>query len=154
MALVSNIVVDLVNKTIILSCSVDSNPVETITYDKATNTVTFDSRDDIIINFSDFLDFCNQVNIYQTSILFNFPSIDVFSTTPFVQIMTNELHDPGQWNLTISAHTDPTLIEYEGTRSSQKLYMLPRAGSKTLEFPEWEYVLTQLNHYKLSIKGF
>lgn len=154
MALFSNIVVDLASGTIVLTSTVSSNPVETITYDKTSNQITFDARDGIIIDFSEFLPFCDQVNIFQTAILFNFPGIDVFSTTPFTQLIINELHDPGQWNLTVTPHTDPNVVEYEGTKSSTKLNMIARVGSKTLSFPEWTYFLQALNHYRLSIKGF
>ncbi len=154
MALVSNIVLDLASSTVVLTATVDSNSVDVITYDNTVNQVTFDARAGIIIDFSEFLAFCDQVNIFQAAILFSFPSIDVFATTPFAQMLTNELHDPGQWNLTVTPHTDPNVVQYEGTQSSSKLNMIERAGSKTLDFPEWLYFLQVLNHYRLSIKGF
>lgn len=154
MALVANIVVDLASGTIVLTSTVSGNSVETITYDNSTKEVTFDSRDGIIISFAEFLPFCDQVNIFQTAILFNYPSINVFSTIPFAQLIINELHDPGQWNLTVTPHTDPNVVEYEGTKSSTKLSMNARPSSKTLSFPEWQYFLQALNHYRLSIKSF
>jgi len=154
MALVSNIVVDLASGLINILATVLGSNVENITYDNSTNQITFDARDDIIIDFAEFLPFCDQINIFQTAILFNYPSINVFATVPFSQLFINELHDPGIWNLIISAHTDPNVVEYQATKSSTKVEMLPRSGSKTLEFPEWQYFLQALNHYRLSIKAF
>lgn len=151
MTLITNITSD---STIILTCTVSGNSVETITYDNLTNEVTFDARDDIIISFSEFLGFCDQVNIFQTAILFKNPSINPFEIIPFSQLIINEIHDPGTWNLTVTPHTDPNVVEYQGTKSSEKIEMLPRAGSKTLSFPEWQYFLLALNHYRLSIKSF
>lgn len=153
MVLVSTINIDLGTQTAILTCSSNGNSVDVITYDNSVQEVTFDSRDGIIIDFSEFLSFCDQINIFETAILFNFNS-NVFATTPFSQMIANELHDPGMWNLTISAHTDPNVYECQGTKSSQKMDIMPRAGSKTLTFPEWLYFLQALNHYRLSIKGF
>jgi len=154
MALVSTIVVDLANKTVVLTATVDSASVDVITYDNNANQVTFDQRDGIIISFAEFLDFVAQVNIFQAAILANFSGINPSSANPFTQIMINELHDPGQWNLTVSPHTDPDVVAYEGTKSSLKLNMLVRPSSKTLEFPEWQYFLIALNHYSRSIQQF
>jgi hypothetical protein len=152
MALTSTINIDLGSGTVNLIALVDGNSVELITYDNSTKLVTFDPRDDIIINFSEFLSYCDQINIFQEAIVFNYsPNI---ASKPFTQIIANELHDPGMWNLTVSAHTDPNVVEYQGTKSSVKMEMLPRASSKTLTFPEWVYFLDVLNHYKTSIKNF
>lgn len=154
MALVSNINVDSASGTIAFTSSVLENDVENITYDSSTNEITFDARADIIIDFSEFIALCNQINIFQTAILFIYPGIDVFATHPFSQLIINELHDPGMWSLTVSPHTDPNVMECQGTKSSTKMEMLPRSGSKTLSFPEWQYFLQALNHYRLSIKSF
>ncbi len=153
MVLVSTINVDLGSESVVLTASVSSDIVDVITYDNTTQQVTFDTRPGIIINFTEFLSFCDQVNIFQTAILFNY-SPNIAATTPFTQILVNELHDPGMWNLTITPHTDPNIIEYQGTRSSSKVEMFERSMSKTLDFAEWVYFLVALNHYKLSIKAF
>lgn len=152
MVLVSNINIDLTAGTAILTSTKDGNSVETLTYDNATKEITFDSRDDIIISFTEFLSFFDQVNIFQTAIVFNYNSI--INSSPFTQLIINELHDPGMWNLTVSPHTDPNLVEYQGTKSSTKLEMLPRAGSKTITYPEWIYFLQALSHYAQSIRNF
>lgn len=154
MALVSNIVIDLASGTIILTATVSGVSVETITYTQSNNQVTFDARDDVIIQFSEFLPLCEQITILETAILFNYPSINVFATTPFTQMQVNELHDVGMWNLTVTSVSNPNIVEYQGTKSSTKLEMLERADNKTLSFPEWLKFLIALNHYKLSIKGF
>jgi len=154
MVLTSTINIDLGAQIAILNANVGVDTVELITYDNSTFQVTFDARPNLIINFTEFLSFCDQVNILQTAILFNYANINVFATTPFTQLIINELHDPGTWNLTVSAHTDPNIVEYEGTKSSVKIYMLERSGSKTLGFAEWLYFLQALNHYRLSIKAF
>lgn len=154
MALVSNIVIDLLGQTAILTATVGGDSVEVITYDNATKQVTFDARAYILISFSEFLSFCDQVNIFQTAILFNYSTINVFLTTPFTQLIINELHDSGMWNLTVETDAAPNVVEYQGTGSSSKLEMLKRSGSKTLTFPEWLYFLQALNHYRLSIKAF
>lgn len=154
MALVSNIVISLVNQTVNLRATVDDNLVEDITYDKTTNQITFAERGEFVINFDEFLPFCDQVNIFQTAILFNFPSIDVFSVIPFSQLVINELHDGDTWDLTVSNQNDPNIVEYICTKSTTQTDMLKRSPSKTIEFPEWTYFLQALNHYRLSIKNF
>lgn len=153
MSLLSVMNIDLASQTLILNCTVDSNLVDNITFDNSTQNVTFDSRDDIIISFSEFIAFCNQLFIFQQAIFNNYGT-DPFATNPFLQLIVNELHDVGMWNLTITAHTDPNVVEYQGTKSSQKLEMLPRAGSKTLTYAEWLKFLIAINHYKNSILGF
>lgn len=154
MALISNIVIDVAAQTAILTATVNGDSVELLTYDNTIQEVIFDARPDIIIQFSDFLSFCDQINIFETAILFNFPSINTFTTILFSQMISDEEHVGGQWNLTVTSGADPLVVEYEGTRSSTKLNMLERSGSKSLSFPEWLYFLQALNHYRLSIKSF
>lgn len=154
MALISNIVIDLAGQTAILTATVIGNSVELITYDNSSKLITFDARAGIIIDFSEFLSFCDQMNIFETALLFNFPNINTFATIPFSQMIIDEEHVGGQWDLTVTSGAVPLVVEYEGTRSSTKLNMLERLASKTLEFPEWLYFLQALNHYRLSIKAF
>lgn len=154
MALTSNIVLDSALSTIVLSASTGDGSVETITYDGTVNQITIDTRDSIIIDFTEFLSFCDQVNIFQTAILFRFSSVSILATQPFRQAIANELKTNGNWNFTFSGPTDPDICQYEGTKSSSKLLMNARGMAKTLEFPEWVYFVQALNYYKLSIKGF
>jgi len=156
MVLNSTINVDLGSGTIIFNAISGSDTIELITYDNSVQEVTFDARPDIIIQFDEFLNFIRQINILQTAILFNFTSVNSFSTVPFIQIIVNEFHDVdlGMWNLTVNAFTGPIVIEYQGTRSSTKLEMLERSSSKTLTFPEWQKVLLALNNYRSSIQAF
>jgi hypothetical protein len=153
MALLYLITVDLLNSTEILNSSVDSSLVENITYDNFGKSITFDARENIIINLVEFIDFVNQVNIFQTSISFNYkPSTSL--VFPFSQIIINELNDITNWNLVVAAHTDPNIVDYEYTKSSSKMNMNPRASNKTISFSEWLYFLTSLNHYVNSLKQF
>lgn len=156
MALVSTINIDLASQTDILAATVSGTPVETITYDNSTKQVTFDARASILINFSEFLAFADQVNIFQTSILFNFSTVNASATTPFDKLTSIEYHDigAGNWNLTVSPLAGDDVVSYEGTASSQKLVMNERFSSVTLSFPEWILFLQSFNHYRLSIKSF
>jgi hypothetical protein len=153
MALQSNILIDLAAGTIILNAQVGSDIVDIVTYDNATKRITFSDRAEVLTSFSEFVSFCEQMNIFQTAILFNY-SPNVAATTPFLQILADEHHTPGQWNMTVSSDTDPNVAQYEGTHSSSKLLMIARVGDKTIDFPEWLFFLQVLNHYKLSIKNF
>lgn len=156
MVLLNTIVIDLSARTAVLNSTQSGNVVETVTYNANTNDVTFDARPYILLNFTEFLTFCDQMIILQTAVLFNYaPNITL--TKPFGQVIVNELHNlvSNQWNLTVSNFTSPPYVmQYEGTRSSLKLEMEDRASTVTLTFPEWTVFLAALLHYRLSIQAF
>lgn len=155
MALVSNIQVDLAARTAILTSTVNNNSVELISYVDSNLQITFNSRADINISFSEFIDFVNQVNILQTAILFNF-SPNVFASIPFGSCNNTENHDSvlNKWNLVCIYGASPRVCNYSYDKATTTLTMANRASSKILEFPEWLYFLNQLNHYKTSVKQF
>lgn len=156
MALTTTIVVDTSVNTIVLSSSSIDGAVETITYDAVTNQVTIAARSAILINFVEFLNLCDQINIFETAILFNFSLVNILTTKPFIQVASTELHDvgAGNWNLTCSPLTGSNICEYQATKSTLKFYMVSRDADVILEFPEWVLFLQSLNHYRLSIKAF
>lgn len=155
MALVSNIVIDLSSKTAVLTSTVSGNNVEVITYVNSLQQVTFNARPDITISQADFLSFCDQINIFQTAIIFNF-NPDVFAIIPFGSCNNTENHDSvlNQWNLVCIYGATPRVCNYSFVKATSNEVLTNRASSKTLEFPEWTYFLQALNHYRLSIKGF
>lgn len=155
MSLVSNIVVDLASGTVVLTSTVSGNSVENITYLNSGKQVTFSARPDITITQSEFLSFCDQVNIFQTAILFNF-NPDVFAIIPFGSCNNTETHDTGlnQWNLVCIYGASPRVCNYSFFKASGNEVLTNRGSSKTLDFPEWQYFLQALNHYRLSIKQF
>jgi hypothetical protein len=156
MVLVSLIQVDTGSQTVTLTATVGGDSVETITFDNTTQQVTFAARSGILINFSEFLSFSDQVNIFETAILFNFSTINSAATKPFDKIVSNEFHDigAGNWNLTVSPLSGDDVVSYEATKSSLKLYMNTRSSDVTLSFPEWILFLQSFNHYRLSVKAF
>lgn len=156
MVLLSQIVVDTGAQTVVLSATVGGDSVETITFDNTTQELIFSSRPSLIINFSEFLSFSDQVNIFETAILFNFSTINAAATKPFNKNVSTEYHnlDAGNWNFTVSTLSGDEIVSYEGTKSSLKLLMNTRSSDITLTFSEWILFLQEFNHYRLSIKAF
>lgn len=155
MTLNSNIVINLGNQTAVLTCSSDGFAVETLTYDNSNKTINFYKREPLTISGSEFISFGNQVNIFQTAILFNFSPL-ISDTTPFSQMIVNELHDlgPETWSLVVSPHTDPNVCDYVATLSSLDVALNDRNPSQTIDFPEWIVFLAALNHYRLSVRNY
>lgn len=156
MVLVSNIAVDTGLQTVVLTSTVGVDTVEIITFDNTTQQVTLSARASILINFSEFLSFADQVNIFETAILFNFSTINIAATKPFDKLISNEFHDigSGDWNLTVSPLSGDDVVSYEATKSTLKFLMNTRSSDVTLSFPEWILFLQSFNHYKLSVKAF
>lgn len=156
MVLVSTILIDLGSQTATLNGLVGVDIVENITYDNVTHSVTFDARASILINFAEFLAFADQVNIFQTAIIFNFSTANIAATTPFDKITSMEYHDigAGNWDLTVSPLAGDDVVSYEATKSSLKFVMNARSSAVTLSFAEWVLFLQSFNHYRLSVKAF
>lgn len=155
MVLVITITVDLAAKTVILNSTSSGNLVENITYSQALNQVTFATRPDILISISDYMSLINQINIFQTAILFNFiPS--VIATTPFGSCENLENHDSiaNTWGLACIYGASPRVINYSCSGSTKLVDLIALGSSKTIEFPEWLYLLPALNHYKFSLTNF
>lgn len=155
MVLTTSITISLGTGTAVLQCSTQDGPVETLTYNNNTQTVEFYKRDPITLSGSSFISFGNQINIFQTAIIFNFAPSQ-FSTIPFVQMIVNELNDvgAGTWALLISPYDGSDVCNYTANLAESNVYMDNRNPSKTLEFPEWIVFLNGLNHYRLSIRNF
>lgn len=156
MVLLSSIIVDTGAQTVVLTANVGVDSIETITFANSTQEVTFAARASIQINFSEFLSFADQMNIFETAILFNFSTINAAASSPFVKQTSIEYHDvgAGNWNLSVSPLAGDDVVSYEATKSSLKFVMNTRAGDVTLTFPEWILFLQAFNHYRLSIKAF
>lgn len=155
MALSSTITVDLLSQTSTLTCSVGLNVVETITYNKSNNQITFSSRPDITITGSEFMDFCNQVNICQTAILFNYGPL-VSATIPFNSTNVTETQDiaNNNWNMVCIFGAVPRVSNYSANSITKMVTLFNRASPKTIDFPEWLVFLTDLNHYRLSVRNY
>lgn len=155
MALVNVITIDLVAKTAVLTSTSAGNGVETITYTNSTNQITFSTRADIVISGADFINLIDQINIFQTAILFNFAP-NAFATIPFGSCDNSEVHDivNNNWNLACIYGASPRAINYSGLGASKTVDLLARASPKIIDFPEWIYCLYALNHYRISIRNF
>lgn len=155
MALTTSIIINLAAGTAVMTCTVNDVPVETLTYVNSTQSVDFYKRDPVTISGFDFIAFGNQVNIFQTAIIFNF-SPGVASTIPFAQMIVNELHDvgAGTWALLISPYSGSDVCNYTANLSGSSIDMGNRNPSTTLDFPEWIVFLSGLNHYRLSVRNF
>lgn len=155
MALINVITVDLGSKTIVLNCTSAGNLVENITYNQSINQITFATRNDIVISGNDFIILTNQINIFQTAILFNFsPNINAY--IPFNSCDNSENHDSvnNLWGLACIYGVSPRAINYSAIGSNKTVDLLSRANSKNIEFPEWLYLLQALNHYRTSVINF
>lgn len=155
MALVNTITVDLAAKTVVLNSTSGGNLVENITYSQSVNQITFLTRPDIVISGIDFLNLTNQINIFQTAILFNF-SPNINATIPFNSCDNSENHDSvnNLWGLACIYGASPRPINYSAIGSNNTVDLIARGSSKTIEFPEWLNLLNGLNHYRVSIRNF
>lgn len=156
MVLVSNIAVDPGAQTIILSSVVGIDPIETVTYENTTKEITFSARPSTLINFLEFFSFSDQLNIFQTAILFNFPSVNIAASKPFDKIESIEFHDigSGNWDLNSSTISGDNIVSYEATKSTEKFLMNERTGDVSVSFPEWILFLQLFNHYSRSVRQF
>ena len=155
MALVSNIVNDLSTGTSVLTITKTGNPVETLTYENSLKTITFSLRPTINITGVEFLDLIKQINIFQTSILFNF-NTNINVSIPFSNVTSNENHDSLDvfWNFTFTVGPNPRVANYSAENSTKTVDLLNRAQPKTIEFPEWIYFLSSLKHYQISFRNY
>lgn len=152
MALISNIVISLEDGTAVLAVTRSGDVVETISYENIGQTVTFASRDDITITSSEFIDLCNQVNILQTAILFNY-LVNQLATTPFSVVSCIERNAITTWDFTFSLVDipDPNVADYSDVIADSQVFLAGRHGNKILQFPEWIYFLQSLTHYRKSV---
>jgi hypothetical protein len=157
MALVNSIVIDLGGQTVTLTSTSSSNNVEVITYAASTNQITFASRSFINILGTDFLALIAQFNIFHAAILTNF-SIILSATTPFTEVENVEtnLTSSNEWNFysIIGAIPEERTVDYSGLGSAVTVNLNNRIFNSTINFTEWVYLLTALNHYKGSVKAF
>ena len=151
MALVTTIVIDLLNSTGVLTVKDGVNFVETVTY--SVNSITFSSRPLISISVSDFLNLLNQINIFQTALIYNF--------SPVIQYLNSgsnckEINDINlnTLDLTCTYGNTPDAVNYTGTKSTQLIKLQNRANPKTLTYQYWIDLLSYLIHYSKSIKLF
>jgi len=155
MPISTTISVDLLTQTAVLSCTVGLNSIETFTYNKTNNQVTLSARPDIAITGPEFMDFCNQVNIFETAILFNYAPL-ISATIPFNSTNVTETQDVmnNNWNMVCIFGAPPRVNNYSANSISKIVQLFNRANAKTIDFPEWLVFLTDLNHYRLSVRNY
>lgn len=155
MVLVSNIVIDNTAGTAVLSMMIGSDLVETITFQNSNNQVTFLERAELFISGKDFLDFMDQLKIFEVAILFNF-NPNQFQTEPYSQTITTNTLDTGsgQWNLTVDSLGEPFIIEYSAILSTIMMMLHKRNNAKTIEFSEWITTLARLKNYQLQVRNY
>lgn len=155
MVLVSNIVIDNIDETAVLTVSFDGSLVETISFDNLNNLITFNERGELFISGQDFIDLIEQIKIFEVAILFNF-NPNQFQTEPYSQILSENTLDlgTGQWNLIVESLGDPFIIEYSGILSTITEMLHKRGSAKTIEFSEWIVVLSRLKNYQLQIRNY
>jgi hypothetical protein len=157
MVLVNNITVDLSALTATLLVTAFGSPVETFTYSQSTNQIVFSSRSPIIIAGTDFVILIAQFNLLQTAISTNFaPSL--YSSTPFTEVQNAETNLTGssQWNFYSVVGYSPTgrSVDYSAAHATNLVSLNNRQFNQTLNFPEWIYTLTAINHYNTSVRQF
>ena len=152
MALKSTIDLNLIeNSSILTILDGDDNPVENITF--ADGQITFEARVEISITAIELVSFVDQLNLFQTSLLSNFPvNLNAF---PFGVADISENHDLGTNAIELVAHYNgiPRAVSYLATGDDGMVLLNARSSSKTLEFPEWLHLLYNLNHYRASVKA-
>jgi hypothetical protein len=153
MALISNIVIDLAAATAVLTCTDGGSSVDVLTYANSNQQVTFSSRPTLTIPAVDFINFANQIQIFQTAILFNFHA-NVGAILPFSQMDVSESHPSGAWNLLITQTPGTDVCNYSATLSGSTVAMKNRPLAKTLDFPEWMVYLNGITHYAYSVKNY
>ncbi len=78
-------------------------------------------------------------------------------TNTVVDLSTkNEVNDTvgHTWSLAGIFVASPRVINYSAILSNKTVDLLNRAQSKTIEFPEWIFLLYCLKHYRNSVKTF
>lgn len=155
MALVNNIIIDLVAQTGTLASTQSINVVETILYSAALNQITFALRPAISLSGSDFLNLVAQINIFNSAILFNF-NVNPSATLPYGSVNNTETHDSvnNLWNEVCLIGATPRVFSYSADKNTFLVNFTSRASAKTIEFPEWIDCLVCLKKYQLSVRNF
>jgi hypothetical protein len=157
MVLVNTLVVDLSGQTVTLTVTSAGSPVETITYTFSSNTLQFASRSLINISGTDFLTLMQQINLFQTAIIFNF-NVNVITSTPFTEVQNIEDNITGtnQWEFYSVTGYSPTgrTLDYTALGSNATVNLNNRQFAVTVNFPEWTLMLQALNHFKGSVQQF
>lgn len=153
--IISTIVVDLVANTVTLTATQGVHTIGKITYSSPSNQITFAARAAISLDKIDFINLMNQVPIFQNVISSNFP-FNNNSAIPFssMDCVENNNLVSHAWTIVCIVGSTPDLINYSASSVTQLVTLAHRAADKTIEFPEWKYVMYCLNHYKNSINYF
>ena len=153
MAIKSQILLNLVDSTATLSIS---TPDDVVISDLlfSNGQITFFARDEISITADDYFLFMDQLNLFQTNLLSNFP-INIRIAFPYGVSDVTINHDLPTNAVQLVAHYNgnPRAVSYLATGDDGMILFNKRNGDKTLEFPEWIDLLYHLNHFKALVKA-
>jgi len=155
MAILTTLNVDLGANTVTLNSTFGGNLVNNLVYTQSTHSVVFAIRPAISISEIDFQSFLNQLRLFQTSILANFP-VNQFATTPFTSVKVKEVYDPvlNLWELDMSINAAASFIVDSGALATRLISLNARTVPQVLNFSEWSMVLNGYNHYGVSLQNY